>query len=99
VLPLLTAKDVQVIRDLICNCSPRLYSDAVEALIFERFAHRPVTLDLGRFVILRTINANADAGNTAPFIIETSPPRDRRIHPATLHYALRWPEAQIVHVI
>src|SRR6266699_1053828 len=25
--------------------------------------------------------------------------RDRGIHPAGLHYALRWPEAQIIHVI
>src|SRR5271156_3499372 len=25
--------------------------------------------------------------------------RDRRIHPASLHHALRWPKAQIVHVI
>jgi hypothetical protein len=60
----MASEDVKMRRHLICYPLCRLYSDDTEASIFQRFSQRAVTLDLGRFVMLRTINENADPGNT-----------------------------------
>ena len=69
-LPLLTAKDVLVIGNLIRNRSPRLYSDDTEALILQALSYRTVPFYLGRLVMLRAVNEDADAGDSVALKIE-----------------------------